>query len=56
MNGPVPKLMSISKTKTNEVGIGHSQDLNKIFFSDLNNDSKNRKTIKFSRKQTRILF
>jgi hypothetical protein len=45
------KLMPGSKTKTNEIGIGQSEDLEKIFFSDLNNDSKNISPVKFSRKQ-----
>ena len=45
------KLMSNSKTKSNEVGIGQSEDLEKIFFSDENNDPKKVNPIKFSRKQ-----
>ena len=45
------KLMSSSKTKTNQIGIGQSEDLEKIFFSDLNNNSKKIRPVKFSRKQ-----
>ena len=45
------KLMSSSKTRTNEIGIGQSEDLDKIFFSDLSNNSKKIRPVKFSRKQ-----
>ena len=44
------KLLSSSKTKTNEVGIGLSEDIEKLFFSDGNNNSKKISPLNFSRK------
>ena len=39
------KLMSSSKTKTNEIGIGQSEDLEKIFFSDLSNKTRHERVV-----------
>lgn len=45
------ELMSGSKTTTNEVGIGHSEDLEKLFFSNGEFDSKKISPVRYSTKK-----
>ena len=45
------KLLKFSKTKTNEIAIGKSNDIEKVFFTNIAEDPKEKNTVSYSRKK-----
>ncbi|MEK9619500.1 MAG: hypothetical protein VW078_05335 [Flavobacteriales bacterium] len=51
-----PKLLKFSKSKSNQITIGKSNDIEKVFFTNGGKDSKGKNTISYSRKNQNFSY